>query len=313
MVVPARPTPGDAGLPGVTPRIPVGGTLTSSPKPTVVYDPRQQAIQATRAARDPQAARPTSNSAELRASTQVAARAAAAKPAAGAPKGAAAAAPGVAASSAVVRDRPRAPFSNPNLHPLAESTFTDGMNAKIQRGVMVRLDEVAGDANTRIPAAQRYQFRFLYNPESLAVSTNVFQGVVEPGFGPTNDPFAAKFVGQESMSFGLMVDRTQEVYEQGPVRTRGTLPDIEALYKVVNGSIGINAGFLYLSSVEVHWSRTATNSVPKFMGYVTSINVTHTKFTPYMTPIRSLIDISMARISTTGGANAIRSDAKGLA
>lgn len=252
------------------------------PKPTVVdpkpgehsarapvpQDPRQKAIQDTRAARTP---------------------------AAGAPSG-------VAPPSSFQRDPGGGDLINPPLHPLAETHFPDGMRLKIKRGVLIRMEEVVGDTSTVTSRANRYRFRFLYNPESIAISTNVFQGAVPPNFKTQvtdgSPDFVAKFVGQETVTFGLMVDRTQEVYEQGPASTKGTLPDIEALYRAINGSVGSKAGFLYLSTVKLQWS-SAPNALPAFTGYVTSVNVTHTKFTPYMTPMRSLIDLSLARISTT--------------
>jgi hypothetical protein len=153
------------------------------------------------------------------------------------------------------------------------------------------------DATLAIPGNKRYRFQFLYNPESININTNVFSGTVDPGFQNQADPLQAKFVGQESLSFGLMLDRSHEVYEQGARKTRGTLPDIEALYRVVNGSRGINAGFLYLSEVVCYFG--PANALAPFRGYVTSINITHTKFTAHMTPIRSIVDLSMARLADT--------------
>lgn len=278
----------------------------AKPAPTTVTDPRRQAIGDSRAVRGNAAANTTDPRRQAienrRAQTT---QAAAAATSAGAPAGAAPP-PGPRA-----RDVVTGAIVNPPLHPLSNSVFLDGVNVPLQRGVMIRTQEVLGDDSTNIVMAQRYQFRFIYNPESVAFSSNVFQGMVPPGYQDPAATFQAKFVGQETLSFGLMIDRTQEVYEQGAVATRGTMPDVEALYKVVNGSKGIDAGFLYLSTVEVHWTRSATNSLPKFVGFVTSINVTHTKFTPLMTPIRSLVDISMTRISGTG-ATVSKSTEQGL-
>lgn len=189
---------------------------------------------------------------------------------------------------------------NPPHHALSENQFLLGReNARRNphRGTIVRTSSrAAGDSSYR--HRKRYGFRFLYNPETITFNTNVYTGVVPPEFQNPNDPTAggAKFIGQESVQFSLMLDRTQEVYEQGLQNTRGTLPDLEALYRVANGNIGMAAGFLYLSEVEIHWG--PSNALPMFRGYITSINVVHTKFTPHLTPMRSLVEVSVVRLSS---------------
>lgn len=194
------------------------------------------------------------------------------------------------------------PLINPKHHHLSESDFLLGReNARRNphRGTIVRTAEFAGASDAKFRPKKRYAFRFLYNPETITFNTNVYAGVAPPEFLDQNDPTAggAKFIGQETVSFGLMLDRTQEVYEAklNDPENRGTLLDLEALYRVANGSVGMKAGFLYLSEVEIHWG--PRNALPMFRGYITSINVTHTKFTPNMTPMRSLVDISVARLS----------------
>lgn len=204
----------------------------------------------------------------------------------------------------VAYDVPTGPLINPGHHPLSENQFLLGReNARRNphRGTIVRTADRAGTTDAAARPKQRYAFRFLYNPETISFNTNVYTGVVPPEYTDPADETAggAKFIGQESVSFGLMLDRTQEVYERQLndwERNRGTLPDLEALYRVANGSIGMAAGFLYLSEVEIHWG--PRNALPMFRGYITSINVTHTKFTPNMTPMRSLVDINVVRLSS---------------
>lgn len=192
---------------------------------------------------------------------------------------------------------------NPPLHPKSETTFPYGHDAvSLQRGMIERIQSNAatGTSNVTLPANQRYKFRFLYNPESISVSTAVDPGLVPPEVSTMSGEVVGRFAGQETWRFGLMLDRTQEAYEQG-IRTRGTQVDIDALYRVVNGNYG-NPGFLYLSAVRVYWGPTTQHGkpLPSFSGYITSINITHTKFTPRMCPIRSIVDLSITRLTELG-------------
>lgn len=198
------------------------------------------------------------------------------------------------------KEQTKAPYVNAPLNSKSETNFPYGHdNVALKRGYIMRLAERAGSrTEDYIPSNKRYKFRFLYNPESVTYSTNVFAGSVPPDYGNANDILTARFIGQETVSFGLMLDRTQEAYEQG-IKTRGTLPDLEALYRVVNGNPGLNTGFLYLSLVIIYWEPTTTvASLPPFYGYITNINVEHSKFTPRMCPIRSVVSISAARLAS---------------
>lgn len=194
---------------------------------------------------------------------------------------------------------PRFDIINPPLHPKSETTFTYGMDVvKLQRGMLERIADRAtlvGDKGV-LPPNKRYKFRFLYNPESISVSTSTDAGLVPPELSTSSGLVVGKFPGQETWRFGLMLDRTQEAYDQG-IATRGTQVDIDALYRVINGNYG-NPGFLYLSAIRVHWGPTTKQSKPlaPFNGYITNLSITHTKFTPRMCPIRSIVDISITRL-----------------
>ena len=201
------------------------------------------------------------------------------------------------------REQTKPPYVNAPLNPKSETNFPYGHDAvALKRGYIMRLAErAAARTSEYIPTNKRYKFRFLYNPESVTYSTNVYSGSVPPEFGNPNDVLTARFIGQETVSFGLMLDRTQEAYEQG-IKTRGTLPDLEALYRVVNGNPGLNTGFLYLSTVVIYWEPTnLVASLPPFFGYITNINVEHNQFNPRMCPIRSVVSISAARLASAAG------------
>lgn len=196
--------------------------------------------------------------------------------------------------------KPRYAVSNGPLNPRAESNFRLGYDAfGLRRGRMVRMYRDASARTTRIvDPKNRYTFQFLYNPAQLDYGNSAFGGVVPPQYKNTNDNLVPMFVGQESVSFTLLLDRTQDAYEQG-AKTRGTLDDVEALYRVINGDQGSQAGFLSMSGVEIFWGPSFGNSahpVPSFPCYVTSLSISHTHFTPRMCPIRTGLTISANRI-----------------
>lgn len=188
------------------------------------------------------------------------------------------------------------PLSNPPLSALSETTFTDGSDiVGLRRGVMVRKAVSAAGGNLDRP----FVFRFLYNPATIDLSTSTFAGVLPPQYTPVGaERYTAHFAGQEQLNFQLMLDRTQEFYEQG-LGCRGTQIDIDALYRVLNGPAG-NPGYLTLSAVEVQWGPTSQNGrpLPSFFGYVTNLHISHTMLSPRMAPMRSIVDITVNSLVT---------------
>jgi hypothetical protein len=205
---------------------------------------------------------------------------------------------------------------NPPLHPLSESPFMFGRDAvALQRGLIRRVSAVAGnDAAQPMTASDRYQFRFLYNPESLEFSNSTFTGLVDPLYAGSADYPHMRFPGQETVTFALMLDRTQDAYAQG-LTTLGTQVDIDALYRVINGS-EVNPGYLYLSAVEIFWGPASANGgytqngrpLPPFPCYITNLQISHTQFTPRMCPIRTIVTISAnSLVGATSKADPARS------
>jgi hypothetical protein len=89
--------------------------------------------------------------------------------------------------------------------------------------------------------------------------------------------------------------------------TRGTLADIEFLYKTINGDgagsmkwtnrRGIQTadiGYLMPTLLNIDIGPLA------YQGYVNSLSITHTSFTPDMVPIRSDLSISLQVLATSG-------------
>lgn len=199
--------------------------------------------------------------------------------------------------------------TNAPLHPKTESNFIYGRDAfGLRRGAIVRIATDASNPKTKVAASQRYVFRFLFNPAEISFGNQSLAAIVPTTHKNPKDIGAPLFVGQESVSFSLLLDRTQEAYEQG-ISTRGTIDDVETLYRVCNGDIGSSAGFLSLSQVEIQWGPFTGTSrpLPPFPCYITSIDITHTQFTPRMVPIRTALVISAARLVGVGSGAAVGS------
>lgn len=96
---------------------------------------------------------------------------------------------------------------------------------------------------------------------------------------------------------------------------RGTIADIEFLYRAINGiGPGTTGTLKDLSSQWINARGIATSDIGflmptllnidigplSYQGYVTSLSVTHTAFTPEMTPIRSDVTISLSLLATVG-------------
>lgn len=203
--------------------------------------------------------------------------------------------------------KPRFATSNSPLNPRNESPFLAGRDAfGLRRGAIIRTHRDASSPGSYIPnPANRYTFRFLYNPETISFGNQSFEGVTPPNYQNPADNLVPLFVGKETVNFSLLLDRSQDVYEQG-LASRGTLDDVEALYRVVNGDLGSRAGFLSLSAVEIHWGPSTQNGrpVPMFPCFITSIDVAHTQFTPRMCPMRTAVSISAVRLVGSEAAGA---------
>jgi len=93
---------------------------------------------------------------------------------------------------------------------------------------------------------------------------------------------------------------------------RGTLADIEYLYKAINGpgpSGGSSSKDYWkngrgIITADIGWLMPTLLNVDigplSYVGYVTSMSVTHTAFTPDMIPIRSDVTVSLNLLATAG-------------
>jgi hypothetical protein len=88
----------------------------------------------------------------------------------------------------------------------------------------------------------------------------------------------------------------QKIYD---LSTRGTLADIEYLYKTINGAnwtrLGqrtSDIGFLMMTLVEIEIGPS------RYLGYLNSLNINHTFFTTDMIPLRSTLDLSFVLMAS---------------
>jgi hypothetical protein len=186
-------------------------------------------------------------------------------------------------------------------------------------------------------------FQFLWNPETISTTTTRNSNVV-----PSNlDKFANQgslFTAMEALNFTITIDRTMDfaygkaLYSRGAdqlaayyqngypgdtsetidqkidaLMRRGTLADIEYIYRTINGSgqngnMWLNGfgqetaelGFLSPTAVAVRFGPDS-NSI-SYVGWVESLQVQHTKFTEDMVPITSVVSVmfnAFSRVSLT--------------
>ena len=197
------------------------------------------------------------------------------------------------------------------------------------------------------PKDNNWGFQFLWNPETISTTTTRNSNVV-----PSNlDKFANQgslFTAMEAINFSITIDRTvdfafakalynkgasgfEEYYRTGypgdtsetfeqkfdALMKRGTLADIEYIYRAINGSgqngnMWLNGfgqetaelGFLSPTAIAVRFGPDA-NSI-SYVGWVESLQIQHTRFTENMIPINSVVNVqfnAFSRVSLTSSVN----------
>jgi hypothetical protein len=194
-----------------------------------------------------------------------------------------------------------------------------------------------------IPKDNNWGFQFLWNPETISTTTTRNSNVV-----PSNlDKFANQgslFTAMEALTFSITIDRTvdfafakalynkgasgfEEYYRTGypgdtsetfeqkfdALMTRGTLSDIEYIYRAINGSgqngnMWLNGfgqetaelGFLSPTAIAVRFGPSASSI--SYVGWIESLQIQHTRFTENMIPINSVVNVqfnAFSRVSLT--------------
>jgi hypothetical protein len=211
--------------------------------------------------------------------------------------------------------------------------------------------EKAGKADTNnskiLTPNYKYGFQFMWNPAS--VTSSVARNMdVTPSSADKLRVVSGVFPGQESVSFNVMLDRTNDfacarglqktgalaelkvldsyyknsypttstkvTFEEkmGDLLKHGTMADLEYLFKAINGSglgdgewaslLGkktANLGYLQPTLMGVTLGPDRTTSL-SYVGWITSISMTHTSFTEEMIPLRTEVSFSIECFAGSG-------------
>ena len=209
----------------------------------------------------------------------------------------------------------------------------------------------AGTADTNnskvLTPNYKYGFQFMWNPAS--VTSSVARNMdVTPSSADKLRVVSGVFPGQESVSFNIMLDRTNDfacarglqktgalaelavlksyytsfyptlnekvTFEQkmDDLLKYGTMADLEYLFKGINGSglgdgewaslLGkktANLGYLQPTLMGVTLGPDRTTSL-SYVGWITSISMTHTSFTEEMIPLRTEVSFSIECFAGSG-------------
>lgn len=188
----------------------------------------------------------------------------------------------------------------------------------------------------------RYGFQFMWNPTDFSTQVSVNMDVT-PTSNDKFAKVVGAFPSGEMLSLNLRIDRTNdffcirsldrsrlgqqyssltnlaEFYSQNnsfekdfrttvskkiqELQNKGTIADIEYLYKAINGPGWTNAatgtetsdiGFLRPTLLRIDIGPLS------YIGYVTNIAVNHTSFTKSMVPIRSDVSLAFNLMATAG-------------
>ena len=187
-------------------------------------------------------------------------------------------------------------------------------------------------------ADRRYGLQFLWNPESFSTSVSVNMDIT-PSAQDKFVKVVGAFPSSEVLTVEFMLDRTNDLYclrsSEGGVgldisnfyryytgsfdslnpsmkvfdskiralRDQGTVADLEYLYKAINGAGWKNAatgressdiGFLSPTLLKIEIGPVA------YIGYVSNLNVQHTRFTKGMIPMNTMVAIQFNLMATAG-------------
>jgi hypothetical protein len=174
-----------------------------------------------------------------------------------------------------------------------------------------------------------YGFQFLWNPTEYATSTAVSQNVVPAATDSLS--FLNLFQGTGTVNFSLQINRINDFacfgradavgenfdrfygsrYTQGvettnnlinDLRRRGTLADIEYLYKTINGGFIKNAAGIDTADIGIIVPTLVRVDIGPYsqVGIVNNINVSHKMFTQTMIPIVSEVSLGIQILSSYG-------------
>ena len=177
---------------------------------------------------------------------------------------------------------------------------------------------------------ENYGFQFMWNPTAYQASTGVSQNVVPAATDAL--AFLNLFQGTGTVQFQLQLNRINDFacfksnsssnlsQYYGPtaglgnpnyaaliadLKKRGTLADIEFLYKTINGDNLLNSANQSTSDIGIIIPTLVRVDIGPYtqVGIIQSLAVKHLMFTQDMTPILSTVDINLQVLSAYGFGN----------
>lgn len=158
-------------------------------------------------------------------------------------------------------------------------------------------------------ASYDYRFYFHYNPFVLTTSMSANDERTPSAKEVTINPFD----GTQTMTFNLLLNRQMEQRDGSPaLKLEGTMHDVEALYKVLNGDprdlyagtdgtdvskytiaeTSSDYGYIGFNVVEFHFGPKL-----KYLGSVMELSVEHKMFNTLMVPILSEVSLTFRRLT----------------
>jgi hypothetical protein len=183
--------------------------------------------------------------------------------------------------------------------------------------------------NTQLENARKdniYGFQFLWNPTEYATSTAVSSNVIPAATDALS--FLNMFQGTGTINFSLQINRVNDFACFGStvgtdftrfygssytsagdriklindLKRRGTLADIEFLYKTINGGFIKNAANIETSDIGIIVPTIVRVDIGPYaqIGIVNNISVAHKMFTQTMIPIVSEVSLGIQILSSFG-------------
>jgi hypothetical protein len=226
-----------------------------------------------------------------------------------------------------------------DINAFAEDGSTTTLGAKADKNTKAKTG-VSSDATKLATASNNYGFQFLWNPTT--VSSSVMRNMeITPSNADRLKAVAGAFPGQETVSFNIVLDRINDFaclrrsnnpaslsgyYLTGypssnddafavkikELLNRGTMADLEYLFKAINGDstawaslLGkktANIGFLMPTLLGLVLGPDVTESL-SYVGWLTGITMQHEVFTQDMIPLRTTVSINMECFAGSGLVN----------
>lgn len=189
----------------------------------------------------------------------------------------------------LIRNRP--------AHPALTGARPTWLGPNPTRGKMIRYaySENTADGGVVFDRGSRVaEFNFLFNPTTISTGVTVDENAAYESYAADKD---VPLIGQTTLSFSLLVDRTFEVLERPGSKwhlPNGVLSDLYVLETMIGVRNGQNEVIGGVAADKLRVVFGGPNSF-EFIGHVVSINKEITHFSPAMVPTRMAVSMNFIR------------------